>query len=92
MARPVTLGMINVLLKRETLAERRQKLIEDVRKAGQSGCQIVLLPEFADHHVTVESNEAHSKPPEVYRSIVGLSYSYRRPKLRVNRRVTRQSV
>ena len=73
MARPVTLGMINVLLKRETLAERRQKLIEDVRKAGQSGCQIVLLPEFADHHVTVESNEAHSKTLEVYRSIVGLS-------------------
>ena len=68
MARPVTLGMVNVSLKRETLAERRQTLLDDVAKAGQSGCQIVLLPEFADHHVTHEASESHQKGIDAYRS------------------------
>ena len=68
MARPVTLGMVNVSLKRETLAERRQTLLDDVSKAGQSGWQIVLLPEFADHHVTHEASESHQKGVDAYRS------------------------
>jgi len=55
MARNVKLGMITVLMHSEPLAERRQKLLDLVDEAGELGCNIALLPEFADHHVTAES-------------------------------------
>lgn len=55
MARNVKLGMVTVLMHNEPLAERRQKLLDLVDEAGELGCNIALLPEFADHHVTTQS-------------------------------------
>jgi predicted amidohydrolase len=73
MARPVTLGMINVMLKSESLAGRREQLLKDVDDAGKQGCNIVMLPEFADHHKTSEAYAAHSKGPEQVRAVAGLT-------------------
>lgn len=72
MARPITLGMINVLLRNQPLAERRAMLLALVAEAGKSGCQIVLLPEFADHHVTPEAGEARKRGVAEYHRTVGL--------------------
>jgi predicted amidohydrolase len=73
MARPVTLGMCNVSMKIMPMEQRRRELLKMVDDAGRGGCNIVMLPEFADHHRTPESLENYrSKPKEQYREIVGL--------------------
>ena len=59
MTRPVTLGMLNTVFTTVPMADRRKDLLRQVDHAGQSGCQIVLLPEFADHHRTKEALAAH---------------------------------
>ena len=62
MARLVTLGMVNVIYHADaTLAQRRANLLRLVESAGRASCQVVVLPEFADHHRTVESLAAHKK-------------------------------
>jgi deaminated glutathione amidase len=61
MARPVTLGMINVSMKVVPLEERRRDILRMIDETGRSGCQIVLTPEFSDHHRTPEAGAAHSK-------------------------------
>lgn len=74
MSRPVTLGMVNVLLKNQPLEERRARLLQEVDAAGKLGCQIVLLPEFADHHVTHEAGQARQKSIDELRRVVGLKW------------------
>ena len=72
MARPVTIGLLNVLYKTETLEARRCELLRLVNEAGQAGCQIVLLPEFADHHRTKESLASHAQGKAAHRQVVGM--------------------
>ncbi|HYF48562.1 MAG TPA: carbon-nitrogen hydrolase family protein [Planctomycetota bacterium] len=74
MARPVTLGMINCSMKVMPMEQRRRELLSYIDEAGRGGCQIVMLPEFADHHRTPESlNNYRSKPRDEYRKIVGVT-------------------
>ncbi|MCC6443770.1 MAG: carbon-nitrogen hydrolase family protein [Armatimonadetes bacterium] len=73
MSRPVALGMINVMLRSEPLQERRRLLLERVEDAGQGGCRIVLIPEFADHHCTHEAGEASGKGQKEYRRVAGMT-------------------
>lgn len=72
MARPVTLGMINVLLKSQPMEERRRTLLGLVDEAGRGGCQIVLLPEWSDHHVTPEAGAAGREGKAAYLRVAGL--------------------
>ncbi len=73
MSRPVRLGLVNLLMQSETLAARRQRLLSLVDAAGRAGCQIVLLPEFADHHGTLEAAQAGPGGPAQTRQVVGLA-------------------
>ena len=63
MKRIVKLGMVTVLMRREPVETRREKLLDLVDDAGKAGCQIVLLPEFADMHVTEEKIESNAAAP-----------------------------
>ena len=72
MPRPVAVGLINVSMEIMPLAQRRAELLRMVAGAGKSGCQIVLLPEFADHHRTKESHAAHAKGRDEVRRINSL--------------------
>jgi predicted amidohydrolase len=75
MARLVTLGMLNVSLKVVSIEERRADILRMVEDAGKGGCQIVLIPEFADHHRTHESHANYGKVGiDEYRKVVGLRY------------------
>ncbi|MCZ7649364.1 MAG: carbon-nitrogen hydrolase family protein [Planctomycetota bacterium] len=74
MARPITLGMVNVLHRNQPMQERRERLLHWVEEAGRRGCQIVALPEFADHHVTHEAGEAHRQSIDELRRVVGLTW------------------
>jgi predicted amidohydrolase len=67
MSRPITIGLINVSMEVMPVAQRRTELLKMVGDAGQSGCQIVMLPEFADHHCTKESHAAHAKGRDAVR-------------------------
>lgn len=73
MARIVALGMVNVLLQHEPLAERRREVLRLVDEAGRSGCQIVLLPEYSDHHATREAIAALQAGLGQYRKVAGLN-------------------
>ena len=73
MSRPVTLGMVNLLLRQEPLAERRERLLSLVEAAGRGGCQIVLLPEFADHHCTFEAGSAGAAGQAELHRVAGLA-------------------
>jgi len=68
----VKLGMVNVLLCQEPMAARRARLLSLVEAAGRAGCQIVLLPEFADHHCTCEASAAAASGPAAVRQVAGL--------------------
>jgi predicted amidohydrolase len=65
--------MLNVVFTTVPMAERRDSLLNMLDEAGKSGCQIVLFPEFADHHRVQESLEAHkTKDPKEVRRVCGL--------------------
>ncbi len=71
MARPVVIGLVNGPMDIVPVAQRRAELLGHIADAGASGCQIVMLPEFADHHRTRESLAAHPKGPEEVRKQLG---------------------
>lgn len=73
MSRPVSLGMVNLLLRQESLTQRRERLLSLIEAAGRGGCQIVLLPEFADHHCTQEVGQAAAGGPAEVRRVAGLT-------------------
>jgi predicted amidohydrolase len=72
MARPVTLGMMNVSMKFVSMEERRRDILRMADDAGRSGCQIVMIPEFADHHRTHEAFAAYKKGGGEYPKVAGL--------------------
>src|SRR4051794_11114595 len=72
MARQVTVGLVNGPMDVVPLAQRREQLLGYIAVAGAAGTQIVLLPEFADHHRTQEASAAHAKGPDEVRKAVGL--------------------
>ena len=72
MPRPVVLGLINVSHAIVPIAQRRQEMLQMIGDAGKSGCQIVMTPEFADHHRTTESHAAHKKGRDEVRKTLSL--------------------
>lgn len=86
MSREVTVGLLNVSMKINSLKERRENLIELVTDAGRRGCNIVLLPEWATHHRCTESLELHGKP--VWASTVGMKMDH--PFLKTMAQLARQ--
>jgi predicted amidohydrolase len=68
-ARPVTIAVINVSNAIVPIAERRQRLLDDIAEAGRRGANIVLLPEMADHSRTVEALAAYAKGPAEVRRV-----------------------
>jgi len=73
MARLVRLTMMTVETKLEPMAKRRAELLALLDEAGRAGTDIVLMPERADHHRTVEALEAGSKGKEAVREVLGLT-------------------
>ena len=68
--RLVNLGLINSSSDLESMSKRREDLLKYVAEAGAGGCQIVMMPEFADHHRCHESLAAHGKGvDEVHRTL-----------------------
>jgi len=66
--------MINCSMKVVSMDQRRRELLGYIDEAGKGGCQVVMLPEFADHHRTTDSlDNYHSKAHADYIKIVGLS-------------------
>lgn len=73
MARPVRLSMLTVHNKIQPLAERRREVLELIDRAGRAGCDVMVLPECADHHRTQEAIAAHeSGSRERVRETLGL--------------------
>ncbi|MCW8129333.1 MAG: carbon-nitrogen hydrolase family protein [Planctomycetota bacterium] len=76
MARPVTLGLLNVSLEITSLAQRRKDVLRMIADAGRAGCQIVVVPEFGDHHRTRESLKAHGKGIAAVRKTCSVSWKH----------------
>jgi predicted amidohydrolase len=72
--RLVTLGLINSPMEIVPIAQRREELLRYVAEAGAGGCQIVMMPEFADHHRCKESLTAHGKGIDEVRKVNSLTY------------------
>ena len=72
MARPVVIGLVNGPMDIVPVAQRRAELLGHIADAGAQGCQIVMLPEFADHHRCKESLAAHGKGVDEVHKVLGL--------------------
>lgn len=76
MARPVTLGLLNISIDLVSLVQRRRDILRMIDEAGRAGCQIVVVPEFADHHRTHESLKAHGKGIAQVRKACSVSWKH----------------
>lgn len=76
MARPVTLGLLNVSLDLVSLQKRRADVLRMIDEAGRAGCQIALVPEFGDHHRTHESLKAHGKGVAAVRKACSMTWKH----------------
>ncbi|HYF50486.1 MAG TPA: carbon-nitrogen hydrolase family protein [Planctomycetota bacterium] len=68
----VHLALLNVRNTIEPLEQRREKLLAMIADAGKSGAQIVLLPEFADHHRTPEALDSIGRGGREYIRTCGM--------------------
>lgn len=76
MSRLVTLGLLNIFHQVEPLATRRKKVLGMIDAAGRDGCQIVVVPEFGDHHCTTEALKAHGKGVAAVRKVCSVSWRH----------------
>jgi predicted amidohydrolase len=73
MARLVKLAMMTIHHRLEPMAKRRADILDLLDEAGRDGVNIVLMPERADHHRTVEAAEAIAKGKHAVREVLGLT-------------------
>jgi predicted amidohydrolase len=65
--------MLTIHNKIEPMAKRRADILQLLDQAGREGSDIVLLPERADHHRTLEASAAHRSGKFGVRETLGLT-------------------
>jgi predicted amidohydrolase len=73
MARLVKLAMMTIHHRIEPMAKRRADILDLLDEAGGEGVNVVLMPERADHHRTIEALAANEKGKQGVREVLGLT-------------------